>query len=246
MGALLYSLIAVTAASLVSLIGILTLFFRKGSIENITSSLIAVSTGALLGAAFLDLIPEAVEVISVEKTSMFILGGIIAFFAIEKFLFWYHCHDGKCEGHQPLPYLILFGDIFHTFLDGVIIAVAFLTDTALGVVTTFAIIIHEVPHELSDFFVLIHGGFSRTKALFSNLLVAFAHYVGVAVVFLFSIKSEMSLIYLLPFAAGGFIYIAVADLIPELHKDTGVKKAIIQLILMLFGIIITGHLVHIL
>ena len=246
MGALLNSLIAVTVASLIALIGVVTLFFTKKSIDRFTSSLIAISTGALLGAAFFDLIPESVEALNIEQTSIYILAGIIIFFAIEKLLFWYHCHDGKCESHVPLPYMILFGDIFHTFLDGVIVAAAFIVDTSLGIVTTFAIIMHEVPHELSDFFVLIYGGFSRTKALFANLLVAFAHYVGVFAAFVLAIRSEEAIPFLIPFAAGGFIYIAVADLIPELHKDIGIKKAFIQLTLMLLGVVLTSHLVHIL
>jgi len=246
MTALLYSLIAVTIASLISLIGIATLFFAKRYIEDVSHYLIAVSTGALLGAAFLDLLPESFELAGVETTLLFVLGGILFFFIVEKILFWHHCHDGHCDSHEVLPYMVLYGDILHTFIDGVIIAAAFIVDSTLGAVTTLAIVLHEAPHEMADFFVLIHGGFSRTKALAYNFFVALTHYLGVAAVFILYNQAQASIKYLLPIAAGAFIYIAMADLMPELHKKFNIRNAVIQLALILFGIILTTHAVELL
>lgn len=241
MGALIYTLLAVTAVSLISLVGIFSLLFTKRFVDNLSHYLIALSTGALLGAAFLDLLPEAVESAGIELTATYILGGIILFFFIEKLLSWHHCHDGHCDSHEVLPYMILYGDIIHTFIDGVIIATAFLVDTALGIATTIAIIFHEVPHEIADFFVLIYGGFSKSKALFYNFLVAMTHFVGVAAVYLIYTQSQNTIIYLLPVATGAFLYVAMADLMPELHKKLNLKQTILQLSLMLAGIIIINY-----
>ncbi|MDP4012038.1 MAG: ZIP family metal transporter [Candidatus Nanoarchaeia archaeon] len=242
MGALIYTLLAVTAVSLISLIGILSLFFTQRFVKNISHYLIALSAGALLGAAFLDLLPESVEGAGLELSMIYILGGILVFFFIEKILAWHHCHhDEHYNHHKVLPYMILYGDIIHTFIDGVIIATAFLVDTALGVVTTIAIIMHEVPHEISDFFVLIYGGFSRAKALFYNFLVAMTHFVGVAAVYLVYSQSQNSIVYLLPIATGAFLYVAMADLMPELHGKANLKQTVVQLALMIFGVLIVNY-----
>ena len=238
MSAITNSILAAVLVSLTTLIGILTLFFTKRFLDNIVSILIALSTGTLLGAAFLDLLPEAAEVLAVESIFIYLLAGIVIFFLIERLLFWYHCHDGKCDSHKTMPFMILFGDAVHTFIDGVVLAAAFLTDTTLGIATTLAVVLHELPHELSDFFVLIYSGFSRAKALFYNFLVASMHFVGIAATYYFYIKSESQIAYLLPIAAGGFIYIALADLMPELHKEVDYKKIFLQLILMSAGIYI--------
>lgn len=236
MSALTNSILAAFLVSLTTLAGIVTLFFTKRFLDNIVSILIALSTGTLLGAAFLDLLPEASEVLEVKSIFIYLLAGIIVFFLVERLLFWYHCHDGKCDTHKTMPYMILFGDAVHTFIDGVVLAATFLTDTTLGIAATIAIVLHELPHELSDFFVLIYSGFSRTRALLYNLLVASMHFVGILTTYYFYIRSEEQIAYLLPIAAGGFIYIALADLMPELHKEVNFKKIFLQLVLMFVGI----------
>lgn len=244
MSAITNSLLAVSLVSLTTLIGIFTLFFTKKFLDKTISVLIAVSIGALLGTALLDLLPESIELLEANQVFNYLLIGILAFFLTERFLFWYHCHNGKCDSHKVLPFMILLGDAIHTFIDGVVVAAAFIVDISLGWVTTFAIIMHELPHELSDFFVLIYGGFSRAKAILWNLAVALAHFIGVFAAFFLYIRSETTIAYLIPLAAGGFIYIAVADLMPELHKETSIKKALTQLALILLGIFLTSNLIE--
>ena len=148
---------------------------------------------------------------------------MLLFFVLEKFLYWYHCHKGKCDVHT-FQYLNLFGDGIHNFLDGVIIAATFMTDTGLGVVTTAAVIFHEVPQELGDFGVLIYGGFSPKKALFYNFLSALTAFLGALVAFYFGL-SDGHTSFLVALAAGGFIYIAAADLLPELQRQKKDQKA---------------------
>ncbi len=238
MGALTNSILAAILVSLTTLIGITTLFFTKKFLDKIISILIALSTGTLLGAAFLDLLPEASKVLAVESIFNYLLAGIIIFFLVERLLFWYHCHDGRCDSHKTMPIMISFGDAVHTFIDGVVLAAAFLTDFALGIAATLAIVLHELPNELSDFFVLIYSGFSRTRAFFYNFLVSSMHFVGILTTYYLYIRSEEQIAYLLPIAAGGFIYIALSDLIPELHREADFKKILLQLALIFFGIYI--------
>ncbi len=236
MSALTNAILAAIIVSLTTLIGILTLFMTKKFLDRITSVLIALSTGALLGASFFDLLPEASEVLTAENVYFYLLIGIIIFFLIERLLFWYHCHDGKCDSHKTMPFMILFGDAVHTFIDGVVLGAAFITDVYVGIAATIAIVLHELPHELSDFFVLIYGGLSRTRALFYNFFVAIMHFLGIFATYYLYIQSESQIAYLLPIAAGGFIYIALADLMPELHKEANYKKIFLQLVLMFVGI----------
>ena len=189
----------------------------------------------MLGAAFLDLIPEAIEGEINGFIFMYILGGIILFFVLEKFLYWSHCHEGKCDIHA-FSYLNLFGDGIHNFIDGVIIATSFLSSVSLGTVTTLAIIFHEVPQELGDFSILVYGGFSRKKALFYNYLCSLTAVLGALAGYFFSSQFASVNSYVLAFAAGGFIYISCSDLIPELHKERNLKLSLLQVILILLGI----------
>ena len=166
---------------------------------------------------------------------MYIIIGFVIFFIIEKALHWHHCHNEKCDIHS-FAYMILIGDAVHNFLDGLIIAASFVASTTVGLTTTLAIIFHEIPQELGDFGALVHGGFKKNKALLANFISAVTAVLGGLIGYYFSTAGN-SLIFLLPFAAGGFIYIAASDLIPEIRKETEAKKIIWNLILFLIGII---------
>lgn len=225
---------SVFVVSAISLVGIFTLVLREKMLEKVLFILIAVAAGTLLGAAFLDLIPEAME----ERGPgilLYVLCGIVAFFVMERFIFWHHCHDGKCDIHT-FSYLNLVGDGVHNFIDGMVIAAAYLTSVPVGVIATIAIISHEIPQEIGDFGILVYGGFSRRKALFYNFLSAITAFVGAILTYFFSPYVENSVSFLLAFAAGGFIYIASADLMPELRKEMETKRSFIQLTFLILGI----------
>lgn len=238
------SLLAVLIVSSASLIGILTLFLTKKFLGKLSSILIALAAGSLLGAAFFDLLPESIKLVDPVTTFSRVLAGILVFFLIEKLLFWYHCHNGDCEGHT-VAYMNLIGDGMHNLIDGMIIATSFILDFSLGLITTFAIMLHELPQEIGDFFVLVYSGLSRKGALFYNFLSAITSFIGVFLVFTLA-KTTNITTFLTPFAAGGFIYIATADLIPELHKEMNFKKTVLQLVLLLAGILMIKKLTLIL
>lgn len=220
--------------SLIAFLGILTLYLKDKLLNKILLSLVSLSAGALLGDAFLHLIPEAVETISSEKVFLYVLIGFTLFFFIEKVLHWHHCHKGHCETHS-FAYMILVGDAIHNLLDGLIIAASFIASPVIGFTTTLAIILHEIPQELGDFGVLVHGGFKKTKALFLNFLTAVTAVIGGIIGYF--ISSESIINFFLPFAAGGFIYIAASDLIPELKKEIEFNKYILHFIIFLIGIL---------
>ena len=161
---------AAFAASLVSFSGIAFAILREEKVKSLSHYLVSFAIGALLGVSFLDIIPEALRMAEAEKVLPYVLFGIIFFFVLERLLFWYHCHEGVCEVHT-FTYLILWGDFLHNFVDGIIVALSFLTDIRLGVITTFAVLLHEMPQEIGDFSVLIHGGLSRARAFLYNFFI---------------------------------------------------------------------------
>lgn len=223
--------------SFVSLIGRLFVFWSEERVKKLSHHFIGFAVGALLGVVFLDLLPEALEFSSSETVFLWALVGFLAFFLLERFLFWYHCHDGVCPVHAA-GYLVLIGDAIHNFIDGVIIAVAFLADFKLGILTSFAVIFHELPQEISDFVVLLQSGFGRAKALLYNFLIALTTILGAIFAYLIKGSIESFLGIALGLVAGNFLYIAAADLIPELHHpETGKPAApYMQFLLMIFGI----------
>ncbi|MFH1399146.1 MAG: ZIP family metal transporter [Candidatus Woesearchaeota archaeon] len=226
---------AVTLVSLVSLIGILFISFKKKKLESIIISLVALASGALLGGAFLHLIPEAYEACQCEMIFIMVLAGIMLFFLLEKILYWRHCHKDHCDIHA-FTYMSLVGDAVHNFIDGTILASAFITSIPLGVTTTLAIITHEIPQEIGDFGVLIHGGFTKKKALLYNFLSALVALLGAVCGYYLASTIIKFTPFLLAFAAGGFIYIASSDLIPELHKTKNVRSSLKQLFFLTLGI----------
>ena len=232
-----YILIAVLGISLISLVGVFSLAFKESFIKRIPFILVAFSAGTLLAAAFLDILPEVITSGQKNVVFIFILLGIVVFFIMEKFLYWSHCHNNVCQEHT-LIYLNLFGDGLHNFIDGVIIASSFLISIQLGVITTLAIVCHELPQEIGDFGILIYGGLSRKKALLYNFLCGLTAVIGAVIAYFFNAQITGLTNYILAFAAGGFIYIACADIIPQLHKEYDAKSSILQVALIIFGIFI--------
>lgn len=189
-----------------------------------------------MGGAFLHLLPEAVEKTIEIDIFLWILGGFILFYLIEKVLQWHHCH--RVRHIHTFGYVNLIGDAVHNFTDGLIIAASFITNFHLGVVTTLAIAFHEIPQEIGDFGVLIYSGFKKIKALILNFLAALTVVFGGMVGYFISTYIQEFTIFLLPLAAGGFIYIASSDLIPEIRKEENLKKSLLTFTVFLIGILI--------
>jgi zinc and cadmium transporter len=236
---LLYILGSVILVSLIAFIGVLTLYFHPKKLDKMLFSLVSFAAGALLGAAFLDLLPEAAHHDG-EKIFVFALIGLIVFYVIETYLHWHHRHythhHFKKHHKKPFTILNLVGDGIHNFVDGMIIAASYLVSVPLGITTTIAVILHEIPQELGDFGILVYGGFKKRKALFFNFLSALTAVLGAMVVYFFGAKEHI-VHFLVPFAAGGFIYIACADLLPEIHKEER-EGSIAHLIFFLMGVAI--------
>jgi len=231
-----YILLSTIAISLFSLVGVFFISIKESVIKRILLSLVAFSTGTMLGGAFLHLLPEAFEFVEPTLAMAITLISFIAFFVIEKIVHWRHCHDEICDVHS-FGYVNLFGDAIHNFIDGMIIASSFLVSIPLGITTTFALAFHEIPQEIGDFGVLLHAGFSRKRALFLNLLVAITSVLGGIIGYLLSSRLEFIIPYSLPIASGGFIYIATSDLMPELIKEINLKKSLTSFVLFLLGVL---------
>ena len=208
--------------------------------------LISFAIGALLGAAFLEVLPEAIVASGDASTiTSIVLAGILMFFILEKLVLWRHCHIESCEGHEPRFHehdhgrsglMILVGDTFHNFVDGVLIAAAFIEDPGLGLVTALAITAHEIPQEVGDFLILLHSGYSKARALAFNLLSSLATLLG-GILAWFTLSSVQSAVpFMLGLAAASMIYVAVADLIPGLHKRPELGATVQQVLLIVAGI----------
>ena len=232
---LLSILTASLLVSLVSLIGVFTLSLKKEQIEKILVFLIAIAAGTLMGGVFYHLLPEAMEQLSVNAVLQTTLWSFVFFLLIEKVLHWRHCHDEDCSVHS-FGYMNLIGDGVHNFIDGLVIAGAFMTNIPLGWATTIAIASHEIPQEIGDFGVLLHAGFSRKRALFFNFVSALLAMGGAIAGYFLSEQSETLAAYLLPLAAGGFLYIAASDLLPEIRKHNTLAKMITSFVCFLLGI----------
>lgn len=230
-------LISTFLISLIAFVGILTLLLKEKLLEKILLFLVSLAAGALMGGAFLHLIPEAIKEFYNFNIFIYVLIGFVLFFLIEKILHWRHCHQEKCDVHT-FAYMSLFGDAVHNFIDGLIIAASFITNIQLGIVTSLAVALHEIPQEIGDFGILVYGGFKKIKALFLNFIIALTAILGGIVGYFLSSYVGSFVMFLLPFAAGGFIYIAASDLIPEIRKEVNIKKAFYN-----FGIFILGILI---
>lgn len=230
----------VSATMLITLcvwVAVFFIFLKKESLNKIVMFLVALSAGALMGGAFLHLLPEAFEFLEVDQVFGIFLVSFIGFFFIEKVFHWQHCHKENCSIHT-FGYMNLVGDSLHNFIDGLVIASTFIIDFKLGLATTLAVALHEIPQEVGDYGVLIYAGFKNKTALLINYAVALTVVIGGIFGYLVSAYLTNFLPYLLPLAAGGFVYIAASDLMPEIRKETKLSKSILSFLIFVGGIIL--------
>lgn len=232
---LLQIILANLLISMGSLVGIFTLAINRQSLNKFLMLLVALSAGTLMGGAFLHLIPEAADKLPISIVMSLTLTSFISFFFIEKVFHWRHCHKGNCDIHA-FGYMNLLGDAIHNAIDGIVIAGTFVLNPSLGIVTALAVAAHEIPQEIGDFGVLLHAGFSKKTALLANFAVAITSVIGGIMGFYLASSNPEISFYLLPIAAGGFIYIAASDLLPEIRKEVDLNKSIATFGLFLCGI----------
>src|SRR3989344_542696 len=232
----LYTLASVAVVSLISLIGVATLGIAQVRMQRILFYLISFSAGALLGDVFIHILPEIMGGEAALTSGVYVLAGIMLFFVLERGLLWHHSHRSHKEEVHTMVYLTIIGDALHNFLDGVAIAAAFLVSIPIGVATATAVIFHEIPQEIGQFAILVHGGWSRKKALLYNFFSALTAIAGALLVLLFSQSFTEASTVLLALGAASFIYIAMSDLIPELQKEQQVRRSVVQFVCMLAGI----------
>ena len=235
-----YSLVSVLIVSLISLVGVFTLSVKHEKLRKGLIYLVSIAAGTLFGGALLHLLPEVIEEHGFGlDVSLLVLGGIVLFFALEKVIHWHHHHTVEAEGRvHPFSIMILVGDALHNFLDGLIIGATYLISIPAGIATTIAVALHEIPQEISDFGVLIHGGFSASRALLLNFASALVAFLGVILALSLQGYVENIGFFIASIAVGAFIYIAGSDLIPELHKYPKLSVSIMQLIAFVAGILI--------
>jgi zinc and cadmium transporter len=212
------------------------LLFPERTRHLVIPCLVSYATGTLLGAAFLGLIPHALRHVPPSSILPTVLAGILLFFVLEKILLWRHCHEMECEVHGGAGTLILIGDAFHNFADGVVLAAAFLTSLPLGIATSLAIIAHEIPQEVGDFAILLDSGYGKSQALVYNVLSSLGTLPGAVLAYLFLREVRGVTPYIMALSAASFIYVATVDLIPGLHRRARLAEAARQLLLILAGI----------
>ena len=234
---LLWIILSTLAMSLIAWVGLIVLYCNEKLLKKIILPLVAFSAGALLAGAFLHMIPEAIAKVGPSiRLFLWLLFGFTLFFLLEQFIYWHHCHKTVSEHKKPVTYLILIADGIHNFIGGLAIASAFLVNIEVGIVTWLVCAAHEVPQELGDFGILIHGGWNKTKALLFNFFSALTIVLGGLVAYFMAAKIDVT--FLLPFAAGNFIYIACSDLIPEIKHSGSLKHNLIHFISFVIGIIL--------
>jgi len=227
--------------SVIALVGSLTLVLKEATLQKILLPLVGLSAGSLLGGAFFHMLPAAVvEMQNSLALYIWILIGFVLFFCLEQFLHWHHCHKTVSQHKKPLTYLILIADGVHNFIGGLAVAGSFLIDIQVGIMAWLAAAVHEVPQELGDFGVLVHGGWSKRKALLFNFLSALTFLVGGLLAYFISFRSNVS--FLVPFAAGNFIYIAAVDLVPEINKHESIRVNIVHFMSFVSGLVLLAVL----
>jgi len=233
---LIWILSATIVVSLISLVGIFTFGIKAKVFDRLLVVFIGFAAGGLIGGAFLHLLPEAVGQSGNGYVFFYTLIGFTVFFLMERYFYWRHCHDGVCDVHA-FTYLNLIGDGIHNFTDGLIIAASFVTNFRLGIVTTLAVIFHEIPQEMGDFGILVYGGLKKSRALFFNFICALSAILGALTEYFLSTVTRNISLFLISFTAGGFIYIAASDLIPELHRQKDTQRANIAFLAFILGLV---------
>lgn len=237
MSVLLWIILSSLAMSLIAWIGLFSLYIREDLLKKLIFPLVAFSAGALLGGAMLHMIPEAIhQSDNLKAIFVWVLVGFSLFLLLEQFINWHHCHRPPSEHKHPVTYLILIADGLHNFLGGMAIASAFIIDIRLGVVTWLVAAAHEVPQELGDFGILIHGGWKKKKALIFNFLSALTIVFGGLLVY--AVSDHINMVYLLAIAAGNFIYISSSDLIPEIKHSENTKGRLLHFVFFIFGLVL--------
>ena len=224
----------------------LAFLFSKLKMVNYADYFVSFAVGTLLGAAFLEIIPHAYELSrDLHQISLMVLVGILVFFILEKLLVWRHCHGSHCENHSPVVNhdvkkgsILIIGDCFHNFIDGILIASAFIVDINLGLITALAIIVHEIPQEISNFSILINSGYSLSRTLLMNVITGFAMIIGAILAYFVLNDLEFLIPIILAFAASSMIYVAISDLIPSLHKKVEIKQTFQQTFSIFLGVLI--------
>ncbi len=246
-GAWSYTILSVLIVSLISFVGVLALAIKKDILNRALILLVSLSAGVMLGDAFLHLIPEAAASGFSMTTAISLLSGITLFFILEKLVQWKHCHHTAHTPEakkRPMPYAVMniIGDGLHNFIDGILIAGSYLVNVQLGIATTIAVVLHEIPQEIGDFGVLLHGGFKKTGAIIFNFLTGLTALIGAIMTLLLGQIMSSVPEYLIPFTAGGFIYIAASDLIPQIHSHnvstSEAKQSALELLVFILGMVI--------
>jgi len=238
MESLVFTIGVTLVISLISLVGSLLVFFKENSFKSFLPQIIALAAGTLIGDSFFHLIPESSEYLTVRTVTSAALIAFILFFLMEKVLQWHHHHEYSNDIHT-MGYISLLGDFVHNFLDGLILFAAFQTNISLGFATAVAIVLHEIPQEIGDFGVLLHSGFSKTKAMTANLLVSFSALIGGLVGFYWLSSASTLTPYITAFAAGGFLYTGASDLLPEIRQQTKSNRSFLTFLIFLLGIVFT-------
>lgn len=234
-----YTLGSVLIVSIASFSGIVVLGMQIALVNRILSALISFAVGGLLGDVFIHILPEMMQgdAAFFPTACLIILGGVLLSFLLEKIIHWHHCHNIDCHDHpRALGMVSVVGDAIHNMTDGLLIAASFLVDVPTGIATTIAVVLHEIPQEIGDYAILLHSGYSRGRAMFFNFLTALTAVLGAVLVL--ALRGSLPDIdkYLLPLVAGNFLYIAIADLLPELHKQTRISQSAVQLTGVFAGI----------
>lgn len=242
----LYTLISVILLSVTSLVSGLVILFKEEKFRKISLLMVSFAVGALFGDVFIHILPESFAKSGGSLlVSLYVVAGILIFFVLEKFVRWRHCHLPISEKHyHPLVSMNLVGDGMHNLIDGMLIGASYIVSIPIGIATTLAIILHEIPQELGDFSILIHTGLSAKKALFFNFLLSLAGIFGAIISLFIGERIGGYASALLPITAGGFLYIAGSDLIPELHHDVKIKTSLLQLALIILGVGVMGLLLY--
>jgi zinc and cadmium transporter len=238
---------SIFVASFIASLGVVTasavlLLAGQQSFQNLIPRLVSFAVGTLLGGAFLGLLPCALAGAAAAPILLTTLIGILVFFTLEKLLIWRHCHRAGCETHDASGMLIVVGDAFHNFVDGIVISAAFLQSAALGISATLAVIAHEIPQEVGDFAILLNSGYSRARAIVYNMLSASTTLAGAGLAYVAVGEVQQVVPFVLALSAASFVYIGVADLIPTLHRDTHPASGVEQLVLVVAGVALIATL----